>query len=167
MAVLCTVYIYEKGVSDSNDDGYYYSHLSVTGDKTWSPNQDLVIYNNKKCFLFTATNASGIVTISTIDAFEGTTAEIQYMGGDNYGVYVELKKKNLYAWYGEAGFTTAKNWYTITQTPTTSDYIYDETGLKINAGDTYRGNFSSNTPITSTDLSANPPTITVSYSNLH
>lgn len=162
MAVMCTVYIYEEGVSDSNDYEYDYSHLSVTGDKTWSPNLDLITYNNKKCFLFTATSASGTVTISTTDAFEGTTAEIEFMGGDSYGAYVELQKKDLYAWNGYGYMIENDNWYTLSPTPTTTDYIFTENGFQINAYG--KGNFTSDTPIIATDFSLNPPTITLEYS---
>lgn len=167
MAVASYVYVYEEGITETYD---MFTTPNITVVSSLTPSTTFgymgtTSVGNKVYAQFMTSNVSS-ATISTLDAFEGITVELPIVG-DTYEIYVDLQKKDLYAWYGIAGFSEAKNWYTITQTPTTSDYVYDETGLKISAGDIDRGNFLTDTPITSTDLSANPPTITISYSNLH
>ena len=160
MAVQCIVYVREEGITEGAG-GSCNITVTDTNGKTFSLLPSYQTINNKTYAEFDTTNASNPITITTSDAFESTAVDMQLVG-DSYIAYVELEKKNLYAWYGSIFMAENQNWYTITKTPTTSDYLYRENGEMVSAWSGYE-NLTSDT-LTAVDLSATPPTISVQYS---
>lgn len=145
MAVASYVHVYEEGITE-NYTGKTDSNITVVSstDSTKQFNfMGTTTFNNKKYASFMTSNVSS-ATISTLDAFEGITVELPIVA-DTYEMYVELKKKDLYAWTAESGATAydgindITTFYTDTLTPVLNTSAGTFSPLYNNLGKYYGG----------------------------
>lgn len=145
MPAQITIYVYENGVTDAAS---YTNQITVTDNGNSFTYTGITTYNNKSCAQFVYISSSGKYTITTNDAFDGISG-IAPMVEANFVAYVELQKKNLYAWTIESGATAndgANNittFYTDTLIPVLNTSTGTFSHLYNNLGKYYGGEVNS------------------------
>lgn len=149
MAVASYVHVYEEGITE-NYTAKTDSNITVVSSTDSTKQFTLMgttTLDNKKYAKFMSSNVSSVI-ISTVDAFEGITVELP-MVSDTYEIYVDLKKKDLYAWTVESGAIVndgtndITTFYTDTLTPVLNTSTGAFSHLYNNLGEYYGGEVSS------------------------